>query len=145
MPGRWLKDMRDHLSALILLACSGLAPGTAQAADRVRPTEGSPLTNQDLGGASAADDVRAGHILSLKLCTPCHLVEPGQEMTPILRPPAPPFRSIANRPGMTAESLRHFLSDSHRSFDRLGDMPNAQLTDDQVRQAAAFVISLRKP
>jgi mono/diheme cytochrome c family protein len=94
---------------------------------------------------AAADDARAGRALSLKLCTPCHVVSPDQELPPILRPRAPSFRTIANRPGTTDESLRRFLTETHASLRDVSGMPNPQLTEDQVREAAAFIMSLRKP
>lgn len=93
---------------------------------------------------SASDDIRAGRALSLSVCTACHVVSSDQEMAPILRPPAPSFHSIANRKGVTAESLRRFLSETHRSLGKPGGMPNPQLTEDQVRQAVAFLMSLRE-
>lgn len=92
---------------------------------------------------SSADDIRAGRALSLRLCTPCHVVSPDQETAPILQPPARNFRSIANRRGTTAESLRRFLGETHRSLGKPGGMPNPQLTEDQVRQATAFILSLK--
>ena len=78
---------------------------------------------------SSADHIRAGRALSLRLCTPCHVVSADQEMAPILRPPARNFRSIANRSGTTAESLRRFLGETHRSLGKPGGMPNPQLTE----------------
>lgn len=93
---------------------------------------------------AAADDARAGRALSLKLCTPCHVVSPDQELPPILRPPAPSFRAIANRPTTTDDSLRRFLTHTHASLRDVSGMPNPQLTEDQVREAAAFIMSLRK-
>ena len=92
---------------------------------------------------SAADDIRAGRALSLRLCTACHVVSSDQEMAPILRHPAPNFHSIANKPGTTAESLRRFLTETHSKISNPQSMPNPQLTEDQVRQAAAFLMSLR--
>jgi len=93
--------------------------------------------------AQEADDVQAGRALTLKLCTPCHLVLPSQDNTPLLRPPAPPFRVIATRPDVTAESLRRFLKETHSSISSTKDMPNPALTDDQIRRAVAFLLSLR--
>ncbi len=92
---------------------------------------------------AAADDVAKGRALSLKLCTPCHVVSPDQEMAPILRPPAASFHSIANKPATTAESLHRFLTQTHRSLGRPGGMPNPELTDAQVRQETAFLMSLK--
>jgi mono/diheme cytochrome c family protein len=94
---------------------------------------------------AVADDARAGRALSLKLCTPCHVVSSDQELPPILRPPAPSFRTIANRRGTSDESLRRFLAQTHAGLRDVGGMPNPQLTEDQVREAAAFIMSLRKP
>jgi cytochrome c1 len=89
------------------------------------------------------DDVRAGRALSLRVCTACHVVSPDQEMPPILRPPAPSFQAIANRPSTTEESVRRFLTETHTSLQNLKSMPNPELTDDHVRQAAAFLVSLK--
>lgn len=94
--------------------------------------------------AQEADDVAAGRALSLRLCTACHQVEPGQEMTPLLRPPAPSFRAIASRPGITADSVRRFLRNTHSSLKSTAEMPNPALTDEQIRRAAAFLMSLRR-
>ncbi len=100
-------------------------------------------------GARAADqpeteDVRAGRALSLRLCTACHIVSPDQEMAPILEQPAPSFRAIANRAGTTEESLRRFISETHSSMNNVRSMPNLHLTDDQIREAAAFLMSLKR-
>jgi mono/diheme cytochrome c family protein len=91
-----------------------------------------------------ADDVAAGRALSLRICTACHVVLPDQEAAPILQPPAPSFRAIANRPGMSAETVRTFLSTTHSSMSDLKSMPNPRLNPDQIRQAAAFLMSLKK-
>jgi len=91
----------------------------------------------------ASDDIQAGRALSLRLCTACHIVLPDQEMAPILQPPATSFRVIANRPGVSEESLRHFLAETHSSMRNLKSMPNPELNDDQIRQAVAFLMSLK--
>ncbi len=92
---------------------------------------------------ASADDISRGRALSLRLCTPCHVVSSDQEMPPILRPPASSFRFIANKPTTTAESLRRFLTGTHRTLGRPSGMPNPELTEDQVRQATAFLMSLK--
>ncbi len=95
-------------------------------------------------GPSAADDIRAGRALALKVCAFCHVVAPKQDMPPILDPPAPSFRSIANKRGATAESIRRFLKETHSSVKTLNNMPNPEITEDQAREAAAFIMSLRE-
>jgi mono/diheme cytochrome c family protein len=94
---------------------------------------------------SSGADVRAGRALSLQVCTTCHVVLPDQDMVPILRPPAPSFRSIANQRGTTEESVRRFLTETHTRLSRPGSMPSPGLTEDQVREVAAFLMSLRTP
>jgi cytochrome c1 len=92
----------------------------------------------------ATDDVSAGRALSLRLCTPCHVVLPDQETAPILDPPAPSFRSIANQRDLTPDKLNRFLAETHSSMRNLRSMPNPQLNADQIRQAVAFLTSLKK-
>jgi mono/diheme cytochrome c family protein len=84
----------------------------------------------------------AGHEFALKVCSACHVVATDQEFPPIRRPPAPAFRSIANRPGTTAESVRAFLLRTHRTIEQPYNMPNLALSDGQVANAAAYVLSL---
>jgi len=95
-------------------------------------------------GALAAEggDAKTGHDLALRLCTPCHIVSQDQEFTPTFSGP-PDFHSIANRPGTTAKSLRKFLATTHTTLSNPKNMPNPQLTDDQIRDIARFIVSLR--
>jgi mono/diheme cytochrome c family protein len=93
--------------------------------------------------STESDDIRAGRALALKVCTACHVVLPDQGSEPILQPPARPFRSIARKPGTTAESLRSFLAGPHRTFGNARNMPNPELTDAQIAQVSAFLLSLR--
>lgn len=53
------------------------------------------------------------------------------------------FPHDRNRPGTTEELLRHFLAETHSSMRNLKSMPNPKLNDDQIRQAVAFLMSLR--
>ena len=92
---------------------------------------------------SHTEDVEAGRKLALTVCTACHVVEANQDMEPILRPPARSFASIANQPGMTEETARNFLNNTHGTLANSKNMPNPRLMDFQVRQVAAFLISLR--
>jgi cytochrome c1 len=131
--------MRKWLCALRLLLClagaafSGDCPLVPAAS--AQPAGGDNHPN--------SDDVRAGRTLSLKVCTACHVVSPEQDMPPILRPPAPSFRAIANRRNTSEESVRRFLTETHSTLQTLNNMPNPDLTDDQVREAAAFIVSLK--
>ena len=63
---------------------------------------------------------------------------------PILHPPAPPFASIAQRKDLSVESLQKFLTSTHRDLATQKGMPNPDLADFQVKEAIAYLLSLRK-
>lgn len=94
--------------------------------------------------ARVNDDVQQGHRLAVLICANCHVAASDQRFDPILRPPAPSFDSIAQRNTTTVDSLRAFLSSTHRDLSTPEGMPNPQLMDFQVRQVAAYLLSLRK-
>ncbi len=93
--------------------------------------------------ASVADDVREGHRLAILICAYCHMAATDQADKPILQPPGPPFASIAQRKDVSADSLRSFLTTTHRDVSRPQGMPNPELLDYQVKQVAAYILSLR--
>jgi mono/diheme cytochrome c family protein len=103
-----------------------------------------------LGGAAAAqegkveDEVAQGHHLATLICSACHVAAPDQNFEPILRPPAPPFASIAQRSNVTADFLRIFLTTTHRDISNPNGMPNPQLLDYQIKEITAYILSLRK-
>jgi mono/diheme cytochrome c family protein len=94
------------------------------------------------GGPSDAD-APAGHALALKICAACHMVSSDQQFPPILRQPAPDFQMIANRPGTTADSLRNFVSTTHRTVNQPFDMPALDLTGDMTTKVVSYILSLR--
>jgi len=100
-----------------------------------------PALGQEAGNA---DDVRKGHELAAIVCANCHVAAADQRFKPLLNPPAPSFESIAQRPGTTAESLATFMTTTHRGIDNPNGMPNPYLMDYQVKQAVAYIMSLRK-
>ena len=109
------------------LVAFGVAAGSAHAQD-----------------ASATDDVQQGHRLAIIICANCHIAARDQPFEPILRPPAPPFESIAQRGTTNADSLRTFLTNTHRDISNPEGMPNPQLLDFQIKQVSAYLLSLRK-
>jgi len=115
--------------ALLWLMASGLTlieppPGLAQGAN--------------------ADPVSKGHFLAMHVCAVCHLAASDQESKPLLNPPGPPFAAIAQRPGVTQESLETFITNAHRGLDNPKGMPNPDLAAYQVKEVAAYIMSLRK-
>lgn len=91
-----------------------------------------------------ADDVQQGHHLATLICSPCHVAAPDQSFETILRPPAPSFELIAQRSSITADSVQTFLNTTHRDIGNPKGMPNPQLLDYQIKQIAAYLMSLRK-
>jgi len=87
---------------------------------------------------------RGGHIARL-ICSSCHVVAADQEYPPILNQATPTFAEIANRPGVTAESLRRFITTTHWDVDKLPmSMPNPMLTQEQTQAVSLYILSLRR-
>jgi mono/diheme cytochrome c family protein len=95
--------------------------------------------------AAVGNDVAEGHRLAALICANCHLAAPDQSVQPLLRPPAPPFASIARRSTISADWIQQFLTTTHRDVAKPGGMPNPELMDFQVKQVAAYLMSLRTP
>jgi mono/diheme cytochrome c family protein len=102
-------------------------------------------TAQAQQASSAADDVQKGRYLAGLICSICHVAGPDQLVEPILRPPAPSFETIAQRSTTSADSIRTFLTTTHRNISNPAGMPNPELLDFQMRQVEAYLLSLRKP
>jgi mono/diheme cytochrome c family protein len=95
--------------------------------------------------SSLSDDVQNGHYLAVLICSNCHVASPDQSIGPVLQPPAPSFESIAKRSTTTSETIRAFLTTTHRNISNPAGMPNPELLDFQTRQLVAYLLSLRKP
>jgi mono/diheme cytochrome c family protein len=93
-----------------------------------------------LAGVAMADAARAadaynGGQIARRWCEPCHVVAGDQRGT---TGEAPPFASIATRPGFDAGQLAVFLLDPHPK------MPNMSLTRIEAGDLAAYIASLGK-
>jgi mono/diheme cytochrome c family protein len=84
--------------------------------------------------ASAADAYNGGQI-ARRWCEPCHVVAGDQQGT---TGEAPPFASIARRPGFDAGQVAVFLLDPHPK------MPNMSLSRIEAGDLAAYIASLGK-
>lgn len=98
---------------------------------------------------SAADvpkmpDVARGEHIARLVCSACHVVATDQEFPPLLEHATPAFAEIANRPGVSAESLQRFVTTTHWDVDKLPmSMPNPMLTKSQAQAVARYILSLR--
>jgi hypothetical protein len=61
-----------------------------------------------------------------------------------MKPPAPSFESIAQHKNTTPESLRHFLTTTHKGLDAPKGMPDLELMDYELKDLIAYIWSLRK-
>jgi mono/diheme cytochrome c family protein len=82
-----------------------------------------------------AEDARNGEQLARRWCEPCHVVAADQrEVTG----EAPPFASIATRPGFDAARIAMFLLDPHPK------MPDMSLTRIEATDLAAYIATLAR-
>lgn len=91
----------------------------------------------------ARAQVAEGRTFALAVCSACHVVAKDQAQQPILLQPGPNFVDIAQRPGLTEEGLRKFLSTHAETMGRTGRMPNPDLVDYQIDKIVAYIMSLR--
>jgi mono/diheme cytochrome c family protein len=90
-----------------------------------------------------ARQLAEGHDLAMALCSVCHVVAADQQGVPVMSHPGPPFRDIANQPGITPQSLRTFLLITHSTTEPPFAMPNPRLSDPQIDAMIAYILSLR--
>jgi mono/diheme cytochrome c family protein len=85
--------------------------------------------------SASCQDSEKGRALTRSLCANCHMgARPGDQ---IGRSGVPTFSAIANRPEQTFDGVVHWL----QSVPSV--MPNHHLTQDEILDLAAFVMSLR--
>lgn len=87
-----------------------------------------------LPGTAFAQDAAAGRAVAQTWCASCHTVE-ARPATAVDQVPG--FAVIANRPGVTADGLRTFLSMPHSR------MPDLSLSRTDIDNAIAYLLSLR--
>jgi len=90
--------------------------------------------------ASSAEDVKPpsaveGHKLAEKFCKGCHLINAEGDGAAPVGPP--PFPSIANKPGQTAERIKNALIQPHPP------MPDMQLSSEEINNIIAYLETLR--
>jgi mono/diheme cytochrome c family protein len=83
-----------------------------------------------------------GHGLAQRLCSSCHLIEPGQSNPPD-HVGGPAFQTVANNPKVTARSLRKHLRTTHSNTMIPLEMPNPRLSEDELMKIIGYILSLR--
>jgi mono/diheme cytochrome c family protein len=87
--------------------------------------------------------VAAGLKFAQLVCGACHVVTQDSDETPIRRPPAPSFATLAQRPSLTEQSIREFLGSNHRNMGPTEAMPNPRLADYQIDEIVAYIMALK--
>lgn len=104
----------------------------------------APLAQSSSVARPESASVARGEHIARLICSACHVVAKDQEYPPILDTPGPNFFDIANRPGTTQRSLRHFITTTHWDEQTLPmAMPNPMLTPEDTRAVASYIVSLR--
>jgi cytochrome c551/c552 len=95
--------------------------------------------------AAGASPVARGEGVARNVCAACHVVARDQP-PPLLSQVATSFSEIANRPGVSEQSLRKFILTTHWDGKTVPvTMPNPMLTAEQARAVARYILSLRNP
>ncbi len=94
-------------------------------------------------GTPNSNLIAAGRDFAQRVCGACHVVTPQREELPVLSPPATSFAVLAQRPSLTEQSLREFLTSNHGSMGPREAMPNPRLVDYQIDEIVAFMLSLK--
>lgn len=112
------------MKARFILLLASLAAGCVAAASP--PRKASPPSAE------------RGLAFAQQHCAECHGVTPNALSA---NPESPPFEDIANRDGVSADTLDQFLIDSH-NFPAAMDF---KVTRPQARDLAAWMLTMRKP
>ncbi len=107
----------------VTAACGSLAPGPA-----TPTTSASPV--------GEAPELR-GQAFARTHCAACHAVDAA--ISP--KPEAPPFETIVNTPGLTAETLKPWLQDSHN----YPEIMKFAIAPAQVDDLTAYMLTLKNP
>jgi mono/diheme cytochrome c family protein len=93
---------------------------------------------------SGIGNARAGRETAETICGPCHVIAGNQKQAPLLKPPTQSFVEIARGPKANEWTLQTFLASTHNSISHPANMPNQQLTKEQIRDVTAYILSLRE-
>lgn len=115
-----------RLSALALLALTACtaAPQASQAVAAPPPP--------------ATTSAERGFAFAQARCSACHAVT-AQGISP--NPESPPFAAVVNKPGITRDTLRQFLRDSHNFPDAM----NFRVEPEQIDDLADYMLTLHAP
>ena len=112
-----------------------------------RPIAALLLASLALPAVAAVPDPQAvrGEAIAQRQCSACHVVAAQQEFPPLLKQGTPSFFDIAKRPGISEKSLSKTISTKHWDLDSTPmTMPDQELSPQEVRAVARYILSLSK-
>ena len=121
---------------LMLAAMGAVSLAACQSAEPAQPV--ASTSDATSANALAETDADGVPMLVGAVCGSCHAVTPGT-LSPL--PQAPTFPAIANREGLTRETLTTYLRDAHN----YPDIMDVGLTDEDVALVVDYMISLKDP
>lgn len=126
--------MKSHF--LMLAAMGALSLAACQSSEPAQ----SVASTSNAASANAQTEAGADGVPMLvsAVCGSCHAATPGA-LSPL--PQAPSFPSIANREGLTRETLTTYLRDAHN----YPDIMDVGLTDADVALVVDYMMSLKDP
>lgn len=126
---------RNGMLGLLAMACAVATLPSAVAAQAAQDYE-EPVIRDEPGKTEPKFGVaEEGKQVATKLCMACHLI--GEESQAAAAADVPSFRGIANRPDQSIQKLTAWLIEPHTP------MPNIHLTRKEIRDLAAYILSLR--
>jgi mono/diheme cytochrome c family protein len=93
-------------------------------------------------GQADRANATAGHEFALGVCTGCHVVAADQPFAPLISG-APSFKEIANRPNVSAASLRRTIS-TLPQVPSHGRMANPLINEHELADTVAYIMTLRE-
>jgi mono/diheme cytochrome c family protein len=85
-------------------------------------------------------DPGAGAVYAQQVCAKCHAIDRTGSSP---EPTAPPFKDVANTPGMTATALAVFLTTNMHQPRTATTMPNIVLDRQELDNIIAYITSLK--
>jgi cytochrome c len=108
------------------------------------PASRGPATRSFPKLQTSDPEILAGYRIAQDVCKTCHVIHPDQNRRPILRLPGPDFAEIANRPGLTRDSLSSLIASQNWDMRSLPvRMPKQALSKRSTVRVAAYILSLR--
>jgi mono/diheme cytochrome c family protein len=119
----------------LALMCAAAVLVTASTASAQVPVDQPVLPDAPGKVEPKVGDPENGLKIARALCAACHLI--GEPPNSTTAADVPSFPSIADRPNQSTERLSNWLIEPHTP------MPNLHLTRKEIRDLAAYILTLR--